>query len=61
MNHISNINKIEELLEKPRLNCVYRENIHRKQFYYYKCYKLVQCTNTKIDIEPICKFELNST
>ena len=30
------VTKIEELLEKTRLNCVYRENIHRKQFYYYK-------------------------
>ena len=29
------VTKIEELLEKTRLNCVYRENIHRKQFYYY--------------------------
>jgi hypothetical protein len=30
------VTKIEELLEKTRLNCVYRENVHRKQFYYYK-------------------------
>tara|TARA_B100000212_G_C27156538_1_gene439828 strand:- start:35 stop:580 length:546 start_codon:yes stop_codon:yes gene_type:complete len=31
-------NQIEELLEKVRLNSVYRENLHRKNFYYYKSY-----------------------
>ena len=27
---------IEDLLEKTRLNCVYRENLHRKNYHFWK-------------------------
>ena len=54
MYNISNMNKIEELLEKTRLNCVYRENIHRKQFYYYKGFEKY------FQIPLICLSAINS-